>query len=51
MSNPAGASQKNDKDFIFHERTPEEQKKITDAERKVKESVEDFAKALDSVSP
>ena len=51
MSNTSGANQKNDKDFIFHERTPEEQKKITDAEKKVKESVEEFAKALDSVSP
>ena len=38
-------------DFIFHERTPEEEKKIADAEEKVKHSVEDFAKALDSVSP
>lgn len=52
MHNTSGAEHWNERgDFIFHERTPEEQKKITDAEKKVKESVEDFAKALDSVSP
>ena len=52
MNNTPGVNCENKReDFIFHERTPEEQKKIADAEKKVKESVEDFAKALDSVSP
>ena len=38
-------------DFIFHEKTPEEEKKLAAAEKKVKESAEEFARALDSVSP